>query len=347
MVLSPMIRLLATASRIAQQVGVEPHAVDHPQSIDQLTEGERRIVLGLQKDDVLAIVDPPRPACLVQLLGRAGRRHPHLDDGDRGDEGGDQTGGGGERVVHVAAPEVAPEIAPEVLDQLPRRLREEAPERPDRSFDAFLRPQVEKRGRVRDAPQAIPALALGRDQAFSLKAGQDAVRQAQRGPCLLGKILDLPAAARIQQQRLSDEPRLAAEPRRPRLPRASMPFEMKEQPRQLDMRVPETIADRDPMRAKDRSRLRRGLAGNEQERSARGGLGRVHELPGCGRIGALPGLNGKLDSAPGGILRSRRCGDGQNRGAVTGSFAESMPSRSALATVRSPLASRVTVQMVS
>ena len=79
-----------------------------------------------------------------------------------------------------------------------------------------------------------------------------------------------------------------------------MPFQMKEQPRQLDVRVPEPIDDRDPMLAKDRSCLRRGLIGDEQERSARAGLGRVHELPGCGGIGAPLGLNGDPDSPPGG-----------------------------------------------
>lgn len=92
------------------------------------------------------------------------------------------------------------------------------------------------------------ALAARRRLLVIPQAGQDAMRQAHGGPCLFGKILDVPAAVRVQQQRLSDE----------------------------------------------------------QERSARRGLRRVHELPSCGGIGALPGLNGDLDSAPGGIQEGVR-----------------------------------------
>ena len=46
-------------------------------------------------------------------------------------------------------------------------------------------------------------------------------------------------------------------------------------------------------------------------------------------------------------LLSFRSIDGQNRGALSGSFAESMPSHIALSTARLPWASSVTVQMVS
>ena len=60
------------------------------------------------------------------------------------------------------------------------------------------------------------------------------------------------------------------------------------------------------MLSKDSSRRCRGLVGDEQERSARASLGRVHELPRRGRIGALPGPNRDLDSAPGEIQEGVR-----------------------------------------
>jgi hypothetical protein len=108
--------------------------------------------------------------------------------------------------------------------------------------------------------------------------------------------LDLPITVHVEQERLRDQSRLPGEPRGPGLSPTSVPFKMEQQTGQLDVRVPETIDDCDPVLLKNRSRLRGGLVGDEQERSVWAVDGLVHELPGRGCVCPLLDLDG--DSSP-------------------------------------------------
>ena len=90
-----MVRLLAPTAGIVPQFGIEPEAIDRPQTIDLLAESQRCVVLRQEEDDILSFGNGFGPDGVAELLGGRGSLHPYLDDGNRSDKGGDEASGGG------------------------------------------------------------------------------------------------------------------------------------------------------------------------------------------------------------------------------------------------------------
>ena len=80
-----------TAPRITTEVGVQTKHVGHFDVLDLLMEDQRRVVLRLKEDDVLAIVDRIRERRFEQRLTTHVRTRPHFDDRHGRDQRCDQS----------------------------------------------------------------------------------------------------------------------------------------------------------------------------------------------------------------------------------------------------------------
>jgi hypothetical protein len=66
-----VVRLVTAATGIPPQVSVDAEAAGYPEPVGLLAEGERRIVLCLEEDEVLAVSDGLGPGRLAKLLRAA------------------------------------------------------------------------------------------------------------------------------------------------------------------------------------------------------------------------------------------------------------------------------------
>jgi hypothetical protein len=117
------------------------------------------------------------------------------------------------------------------------------------------------------------------------------VRKTCRELRLFREVLDIPRAFRVEQKSLSDDPRLSAELRRRSIGggslRTARPFDMKEEPGQFDVRVPEAVDDCDAAALQDLPSLSGCLIGDQEQASIRSSLRVMDELPRGGRIRTL------------------------------------------------------------
>jgi hypothetical protein len=102
--------------------------------------------------------------------------------------------------------------------------------------------------------------------------------------------LDLPVALGLEQQRLGRDAGLAREPgvclqARCVTPSTALSFGVKEEPRELDVGVAETVDDGDAVALEDLACFRRRRARDEQEIAVGRGPGLLHDLPRGGGVG--------------------------------------------------------------
>ena len=294
-----MLGLLAATTRIAQQVEVEPEAIRNPHALVLLAKPERRVVLRLKEDDVLPIAHPLGAGRPQKLIGRRLGAHPHVHDGNRGDERRDQARGrcAGHRVVNAAAVKVLPKLRDEVL----RRLRQDVPQSPRRALGALLGPEVEESTEIGEASDALRTGPLRVHDALALQPDGNPMSEANRDARGLGEILNVPVAIGLQKKRLRGQSRLAAQARRGSAGsfRRGPPLKVEEETRQFEMSVAEPVDDRNAMTFEDPSRLGRGLVCDEQEGSVRMAIGVLDELPGCSGVRALLRLHRHLGARAG------------------------------------------------
>jgi hypothetical protein len=119
------------------------------------------------------------------------------------------------------------------------------------------------------------------------------VRQTDRDPRVAGEVLDLPVALGLEQQRLGRDAGLAREPGvrlrarcvTPSTALTALSFGVKEESRELDVGVAETVDDGDAVALEDLACFRRRRARDEQEIAVGRGLGLLHDLPRGGGVG--------------------------------------------------------------
>ena len=129
-----------------------------------LAKRERRVVLGLQKDNVLPLGDGISDG--GKLRGRRSFRHPELHDRDCCDEGGDKVRSSGPRECVVDFDPA--KFARELLDQLLWCLRKQVAEGSLRTVELFLGPQVKERRPIHNTAYALRAAGLRNDDSFLL-----------------------------------------------------------------------------------------------------------------------------------------------------------------------------------
>ena len=204
-----MVGLFAASAGISAQVGIEPKAVHDPDVADLLTEGEWRVVLGLQKDDVLATRHQLTACCVAQLPRIRGGFHPHVRDRHRSNEGRNEAGSRG--TCHRVVDPSPAEVVGDCLYELPRSLRKDVALRIGWPIVRLFGPEVEQGRRVDHSSNPISTGTLYRDDAFVFQPGEHAVRQTQGDPNVVREILNLPFPMWIEKELFREQASLACQ----------------------------------------------------------------------------------------------------------------------------------------
>lgn len=283
-------------ARVVPEVVEEPECVDTPDPFDLASEGQRLVPVRLDEREVVTRLRNFGAACGRGFLERSDRFDPDLGDGNSGDERRDsrRRSRAGDGMVDSGRMQSSAHRVCE-LARLPG---EPVCAHPSHgTVRVLLGPQVQQRGGIGDAADPSRTRSIRRDQPFRLEASENAVRKTDRDARFTGEVLDLPFALRIEEQRLGCDAALPREPgvrlrARCVAPSTTLRLRVDEQPRELDVSIPETVDNGDPVALEDLARFRRRRSRDEQDIAVGGGPRLLHDLPRRGGVGPSLDLDG-------------------------------------------------------